>query len=129
MSNVFVSAFPAMYQLGLLSKTPKEDYWKIVAITAAGGYFGLFFATPCEFLSGNEVSANLYGTVRKFFIIYVARELRLVFPTPMATAMTIRSMHDAVHGAYIGKMKLRGLMTSFGGAFVLRVVSQYVPGT
>jgi uncharacterized oligopeptide transporter (OPT) family protein len=46
MSNVFVSAFPAMYQLGLLSKNPADDYWKIVAITAVGGYFGLFFATP-----------------------------------------------------------------------------------
>jgi uncharacterized oligopeptide transporter (OPT) family protein len=112
MSNVFVSAFPAMYQLGLLSKTPREDYWKLVAITAAGGYFGLFFATP----------------LRKFFIIYVARELRLIFPTPMATAMTIRSMHDSVTGAFVGKMKLRGLLYSFAGAFTLRVVSQYAPG-
>jgi uncharacterized oligopeptide transporter (OPT) family protein len=47
LSNVFVSAFPALYQLGLL-KTPKEDYWRIVSLTAVGGYFGFFFATPRE---------------------------------------------------------------------------------
>jgi hypothetical protein len=49
MSNVFVSAFPAMYQLGLLGKTPADDYWRLVAITAVGGFFGLFFATPRKF--------------------------------------------------------------------------------
>jgi uncharacterized oligopeptide transporter (OPT) family protein len=50
LSNVFVSAFPAMYQLNLLS-TPGKDFWKIVSLTAVGGYFGLFFATPCMFKS------------------------------------------------------------------------------
>ena len=46
MSNVFVSAFPALYQLGLM-KTPAEDFWRITTLTAVGGYFGFFFATPC----------------------------------------------------------------------------------
>lgn len=45
MSSVFVSAFPALYQLNLLS-TPSQDYWRIVALTAVGGYFGFAFATP-----------------------------------------------------------------------------------
>jgi uncharacterized oligopeptide transporter (OPT) family protein len=45
MSNVFVSAFPALYQLKLLA-TPKEDFWRIVSLTAVSGYFGFFFATP-----------------------------------------------------------------------------------
>jgi uncharacterized oligopeptide transporter (OPT) family protein len=48
LSNVFVSAFPALYQLKLL-KTPQEDYWRIVSLTAVGGYFGFFFATPRKF--------------------------------------------------------------------------------
>lgn len=46
LSSVFISAFPAMYQLGLMGASPKEDYWKIVALTAVSGYFGFFFATP-----------------------------------------------------------------------------------
>jgi len=46
LSSVFVSAFPAMYQLNLLGKSPKDDYWQIVALTAVSGYFGFFFATP-----------------------------------------------------------------------------------
>jgi uncharacterized oligopeptide transporter (OPT) family protein len=45
LSNVFISAFPALYQLGLM-KTPEEDFWRIVALTAVGGFFGFFFATP-----------------------------------------------------------------------------------
>jgi uncharacterized oligopeptide transporter (OPT) family protein len=46
LSNVFVSAMPALYQLGLMSPTPQQDYWRIVSLTAVGGYFGFFFATP-----------------------------------------------------------------------------------
>ena len=111
LSNVFVSAFPAVYQLNLLG-TPKSDYFKIVALTAVSGYFGFFFATP----------------MRKFFIIYVARELRLIFPTPSATAMTIRSMHQAVTGEVIAKMKMTGLSIAFISALLLRVVSQYAVG-
>ncbi|KAF2867123.1 oligopeptide transporter [Massariosphaeria phaeospora] len=111
LSNVFVSAFPAMYQLNLLS-TPAGDYMKIVALTAVSGYFGFFFATP----------------MRKFFVIYVARELRLIFPTASATAMTIRSMHQAVTGEAMAKMKMKGLSIAFTAALVLRVVSQYAVG-
>ncbi|KAF2488975.1 oligopeptide transporter [Lophium mytilinum] len=111
LSSVFVSAFPALYQLDLLA-TPKEDFWKIVSLTAVAGYFGFFFATP----------------MRKFFIIYVARELRLIFPTPSATAMTIRSMHQAVTGEAMAKLKMKALSGAFAGALILRVVSQYAIG-
>ena len=48
MSSVFVSAIPAMYQLGLL-RTPPEDFPKLVALAVVCGYFGLFAITPCEF--------------------------------------------------------------------------------
>lgn len=47
MSSVFVSAIPAMYQLNLLT-TPSKDFFRIVMLTAIGGYFGLLFAAPCE---------------------------------------------------------------------------------
>lgn len=111
LSSVFVSAYPALYQLGLL-KDPSKDYWSITSLTIVGGYFGFFFATP----------------LRKFFIINVARELRLVFPTATATATTIRSMHQAVSGEAMAKLKTKALAWSFSGALVLRVVSQYATG-
>jgi OPT oligopeptide transporter protein len=60
--------------------------------------------------------------------VYLARELKLIFPTATATALTIRSMHDAVRGGAAGMKKMKALLTAFGGAFVLRVVSQYAPG-
>ena len=62
--GIFVSAIPAMYQLGLL-KTPLEDFPRLLTFTIVSAYYGLLFATP----------------LRKFFLIYVARELRLIFPT------------------------------------------------
>jgi OPT family oligopeptide transporter len=111
MSSVFVTAFPAMYQLHLMD-TPAADYWRIVALTAVSGYFGYFFATP----------------MRKFFVIYVARELNLIFPTASATAMTIRSMHEAITGEIVGKKKMKALSIAFAGALVQRVVSQYALG-
>ncbi|KAF2146337.1 uncharacterized protein K452DRAFT_109136 [Aplosporella prunicola CBS 121167] len=111
LSNVFVSAYPALYQLNLVS-TPSKDFWRIVSLTAVGGYFGFFFATP----------------LRKFFVIHVARELNLIFPTASATAMTIRSMHEAVSGAAIAKLKTKALGYSFAAAIILRVVSQYATG-
>ena len=67
-------------------------------------------------------------TVRKFFIIYVARELRMIFPTPTATALTIRSMHNALGGEALAKKKMRGLSYAFLAAIILRVASQYAIG-
>ncbi len=130
LSGIFVSAIPAMYQLGLL-KDPQADFWRIVSFTAVCAYFGFFFATPrtlslyCGYLRWLQLTVR---KVRKFFIIYVARELCLVFPTGTATAMTIRSMHAAVGGAQAAKKKTKALAYAFGGAFVLRVVSQYATG-
>jgi uncharacterized oligopeptide transporter (OPT) family protein len=65
LSGLFVAALPAMYQLKLLSENPKDDFARILTLTLVCSFFGLFFAVP----------------LRKFFIINVARELRLVFPS------------------------------------------------
>jgi uncharacterized oligopeptide transporter (OPT) family protein len=64
-TGLFVAALPAMYQLNLLSSNPKQDIGKIFTLTLVCSFFGLFFVTP----------------LRKFFVIQVARELRLIFPT------------------------------------------------
>lgn len=66
MAGLFVAALPAIYQLNLLgSGSPRDDFPRILTLTLVCSFFGLFFAVP----------------LRKFFIINVARELRLVFPT------------------------------------------------
>lgn len=111
LSSVFVSGIPALYQLGLLS-TPEKDFTRLITLTIVGGYFGFAASTP----------------LRKFFIIYLARELKLIFPTPSATAMTIRSMHVAATGEALAKMKMWALGWAFSIAVVLRVVSQYATG-
>lgn len=112
MSGVFVAGLPAMYRLELLSDDPKSDFGRILTITFVCAFFGLFAAVP----------------LRKFFIINVARELNLVFPTPTATAMTIRSMHAVGSGAADALKKIKALGYAFIGALLLIVVGQYADG-
>ncbi|KAJ6442503.1 LOW QUALITY PROTEIN: oligopeptide transporter [Purpureocillium lavendulum] len=110
MAGVFVAGLPAM--LGLLSDDPKADFPRILTITIICAFFGLFAAVP----------------LRKFFIINVARELNMVFPTPTATALAIRSMHAVGGGAADAMKKIKALGYSFVGAFTHIVVSQYADG-
>ncbi|KAH7040913.1 OPT oligopeptide transporter protein-domain-containing protein [Microdochium trichocladiopsis] len=112
LSGLFVAALPAMYQLNLLSKNVADDFGRILTMTLVGSFFGLFFGTP----------------LRKFFIINVARELKLVFPSATATAFTIRSMHAVGSGAEDAIRKIKALGVAFLIAFVLRVVSDYALG-
>lgn len=65
LSSLFVATLPSMYRLHLLSDDPKDDLGKFMTLCLVGSFFGVMFAVP----------------LRKFFIINVARELRLVFPT------------------------------------------------
>lgn len=65
LSGLFVATLPSMYRLHLLSENPKDDFGKFMTLCLVGSFFGVMFAVP----------------LRKFFIINVARELRLVFPT------------------------------------------------
>ncbi|KAI1842514.1 hypothetical protein JX265_012674 [Neoarthrinium moseri] len=112
LSGLFVAALPAMYQLNLLSARAIDDYGRYLTLTLIGSFFGLFFAVP----------------LRKFFIINVARDLRLIFPTATATAFTIRSMHSIGAGAQEAVKKIKALGYSFLFAFVLRIVSDYALG-
>ncbi|KAF7562466.1 hypothetical protein G7046_g1669 [Stylonectria norvegica] len=112
LSGLFVAGLPAMYRLGLLSDDPKSDFGRILTITFISACFGLYSAVP----------------LRKFFIINVARELNLVFPTPTATAMAIRSMHVIGSGAADALKKIKALGYAFIGAFIHIVASQYADG-
>jgi OPT family oligopeptide transporter len=112
LSGMFVAGLPAMYKLELLSDDPKKDFGRILALTFICAFFGLFAAVP----------------LRKFFIINVARELKLVFPTATATAMAIRSMHAVGSGAAEAVKKIKAMGYSFVAAFLHIVVSQYADG-
>lgn len=129
MTGLFIAALPAMYRLDLLTN-PKDDFPRILTLTLVASTFGLFFAVP----------------LRKFFIINVARELRLIFPsckisilltssitlinleTATATAVTIRSMHAVGTGATEAIKKIKALGIAFGAAIIQRVVSYYAIG-
>lgn len=71
MSNVFASAIPAMYQLNLLNN-PQSDYKRLITFTLVGGFWGLFFATPCELTIGVELFKQY---LTKFDIQYASSSL------------------------------------------------------
>ena len=113
-AGIFVAGIPAMYQLGVMGegRNPRDDIGAIFTITIVCSFIGLFYVTP----------------LRKFFIIQVARELRLLFPTPTAVALTIRSMHAGAAGSIDAIKKLKCLMWSFSAAMIHRIVSYYAVG-
>ncbi|KAF8635413.1 hypothetical protein AX15_000407 [Amanita polypyramis BW_CC] len=103
-----VSAIPAMYRLNLLSAEPQQDFGKLVALLFAAGFFGVFFVIP----------------LRKYFIV----RQKLTFPTPAATAYTIRSLHSGKSGAIAAKKKSLALLYTFISSFLFKVLSGYAPG-
>ncbi|CCA76487.1 related to permeases-unknown function [Serendipita indica DSM 11827] len=105
---LFVSAVPAMYRLNLLSPDPKSDFGRLIALTVACAYFGVFFVIP----------------LRTYFII----RQRLVFPTPTATAFTIRSLHSGPHGELVAKKKSKALAGSLFFCFAYKILNGYLPG-
>ncbi|KAI0976478.1 OPT oligopeptide transporter protein-domain-containing protein [Xylaria arbuscula] len=111
-AGIFVAGIPAIYQLHAIQGSPRENFGALITITIVCSFFGLFFVTP----------------LRKFFIIRVARELKLLFPTPTAVALTIRSMHAGAAGASEAISKLKALALAFSAALIQRVASYYAVG-
>ncbi|TFK48797.1 OPT oligopeptide transporter [Heliocybe sulcata] len=105
---LFASGFPAMYQLGLMGESPKADIGRLFTFTVACAYFGLFFTIP----------------LRKFYIL----KLKLVFPSSVAAAYTIRSLHVGKNAEANARKKTKGLIISFCFAIIWRVTSEYAPG-
>ena len=97
-----------MYALGLLSDSPKRDAGRLIALTVTAGFFGVFFVIP----------------LRRYYII----KQKLIFPTPAATAFTIRALHHGTQGAITAAKKTKGLAYSLVGAFLFKVVGIYAPG-
>ncbi|KAF9567161.1 OPT oligopeptide transporter [Agrocybe pediades] len=105
---LFVSAMPALYRLHLMSALPADDIGKLIALTCCAGFFGVFFVIP----------------LRKYFIVHQ----KLTFPTPAATAYTIRSLHRGRTGAIAARKKSRALLYSFIVVFIFKVMTGYAPG-
>jgi uncharacterized oligopeptide transporter (OPT) family protein len=97
-----------MYNLGLLSSSPVNDIGKLTALTACSGFYGVFFVIP----------------LRKYYII----RQKLTFPTPSATAYTIRALHNGRTGALTAARKSRALLLSFVAVFAHKILSGYEPG-
>ncbi|KAJ3106944.1 hypothetical protein HDU97_005225 [Phlyctochytrium planicorne] len=120
---IYVSAVPALYRLGLMlpegtpdelrddknnRRLPSEDYGKLFLLTLVSAYYGLFFAIP----------------LRRHFVI----RMKLIFPTPTASALTIRNLHESGAGAAAGKKKAWAMGLAFLGAMVWYILGFFAPG-
>ncbi|CED85432.1 Oligopeptide transporter, OPT superfamily [Phaffia rhodozyma] len=109
LSGLFVAAVPALYQLGLLT-TPEKDIGSLIALSFITAFYGLFFAMP----------------LRKYYIL----KQKLTFPSPTATAFTIRNLHSAstpaARKASSKKIKILGF--SFLFSLIWTVLTKYAPG-
>ncbi|EMC91390.1 hypothetical protein BAUCODRAFT_80544 [Baudoinia panamericana UAMH 10762] len=104
---IFTSGLPAAYQLGLLDN-PKADFGKLCTLTLACAYYGMFFAIP----------------LRKLYIL----KQKLAFPSAVAAAYTIRSLHTGKNAEANAKKKTYALVIAFSLAITYRCVSEYAPG-
>ncbi|KAI0364271.1 OPT oligopeptide transporter [Pilatotrama ljubarskyi] len=105
---LFTSGFPAAYQLGLLGDNPVADFGRIITFTLCCAYVGIFFTMP----------------LRRLYIL----RLKLTFPSAVAAAYTIRSLHVGRNAAANARKKTLALVISFLIAIAWRVVSEYAPG-
>ncbi|CCM06293.1 uncharacterized protein FIBRA_08544 [Fibroporia radiculosa] len=105
---LFSSGFPAAYQLGLLGKDPSADFGRLITFTICCAYVGIFFTMP----------------LRRLYIL----KLKLTFPSSVATAYTIRSLHVGADAAANARKKTWALAIAFGISIMWRVVSEYAPG-
>ncbi|KAJ3106260.1 hypothetical protein HDU97_006711 [Phlyctochytrium planicorne] len=120
---IFVSAVPALYRLGLMlpddtpddlrddptnRRMPSSDYGKLFLLTLVSAYYGLFFAIP----------------LRRHFVI----RMKLVFPTPTASALTIRNLHESATGASAGNKKALAMGLAFLGAMIWYILGFFAPG-
>ncbi|KAF5330038.1 hypothetical protein D9611_010470 [Ephemerocybe angulata] len=105
---LFVSAVPAMYNMNLLSRNPADDIGRLIGLTFCAAFFGVFFVIP----------------LRRYYII----NQKLTFPTPAATAYTIRQLHRGRHGAVVAHKKAMALVYSFAATFCFKIMTGYAPG-
>ncbi|KAI9209500.1 OPT oligopeptide transporter protein-domain-containing protein [Polychytrium aggregatum] len=112
---LFITSVPSLYNLKLLSMKPDgspdihADIGRLLALTVSCAGFGLFFAIP----------------LRKYFVI----QRQLVFPTPTASAVTIKSLHTGgKEAALVAKTKSKALIITFAAAMAWTMVGYFVPG-
>ncbi|KAH7250635.1 OPT oligopeptide transporter protein-domain-containing protein [Fusarium solani] len=110
LSTLFITSVPAMFQSNFFPDEVSHSYGKLAALTASAGLFGSVMAVP----------------MYKLFILDLARDLQLKFPSALAIATTIREFHLSGNNARNSGVK--ALLIAFVVCFCYIVGSSYAPG-
>ncbi|ORY03545.1 OPT superfamily oligopeptide transporter [Basidiobolus meristosporus CBS 931.73] len=110
----FFTAIPALYHLGLMSPNFMDDIPALLLWTTgkyfescAAAFFGLFFAVP----------------LRKYFVI----KQKLPFPSPTATAETIRQLHATMTGEREAMQKAKVMLGCFMASSIIPIIGVFFP--
>ncbi|KAI8811363.1 OPT oligopeptide transporter protein-domain-containing protein [Cladochytrium replicatum] len=101
-----ITAIPALYRLGLMSDNVTDDILRLTMWTMCASSYGMFFAVP----------------LRKLFVVKVD----LPFPTPRATATTIKLLHSTATGEKNAMASVRLMLWSFGLSTATSLISYWV---
>ncbi|KAJ9085042.1 hypothetical protein DSO57_1017733 [Entomophthora muscae] len=100
----FVAGVPAMFRLGLMP--PLQECWQRFYLwTLAAAFYGMCFAVP----------------LRSYFVI----KQKLVFPSCVAAAHTIRTLH--ADGSEDSKKQTKWIIWSFSLAILYKFSSYFIP--
>lgn len=105
----FITCIPAMYRLGLSSAYPSQDIIRLYLWTLSAATYGMFFAIP----------------FRRWFVSHKDYP----FPSPRATAETIRLLHTTSEKEGVSKIvRNQGLfMTSaFFSSLITTIISYWI---
>ncbi|KAK9719505.1 hypothetical protein K7432_004750 [Basidiobolus ranarum] len=103
----FFTAIPALYHLNLMSANFMDDVPALLLWTTAAAFFGLFFAVP----------------LRKYFVI----KQKLPFPSPTATAETIRQLHATMTGELEAMRKAKVMLGCFIVSAIVPIMGVFIP--
>ncbi|UPK93153.1 hypothetical protein LCI18_004088 [Fusarium solani-melongenae] len=111
LSTPFISAVPAMIRLGVMGRDVQGEYWRLVTLTAAAAFFGSAISIPFAHA----------------FIVRMARDLNLVFPTSVAVAGSIRAIHLNTKDSSF-KRSFYAIGISLVASLIWTVITQYAKG-
>ncbi|KAI8811822.1 OPT oligopeptide transporter protein-domain-containing protein [Cladochytrium replicatum] len=101
-----ITAIPALYRLGLMSDDVMDDILRLTMWTICASSYGMFFAVP----------------LRKLFVVKVD----LPFPTPRATATTIKILHSTASGEKNAMASVKLMLCAFSLSTATSLISYWV---
>ncbi|KAK9767810.1 hypothetical protein K7432_002091 [Basidiobolus ranarum] len=102
----FITCIPALYRLGLMSDNVIDDVGALLMWATCAAFYGMFFAIP----------------LRTYFVL----KQDLPFPSPRATAESIKALHETITGEKDAMKKAKVMAAGFLLSFVVVLLAYWL---